>query len=102
MKHPGKIVITDNKVKLEYHELKEPTKEMFKCYSTLIQEKAYNRALKEYEASKRVIEVSNAEKYICCNMACIKLEGKFREFVHNNTLCEAEVENNVATIIKIN
>ena len=62
MKQPGKIVITDNKVKFEYYKLEKPNIESHwyrkKGILTLRVGK-YEADYKKYKASKRIIEVSN-------------------------------------------
>ena len=60
----------------------------------------YNKALKDYEASKQLIEVENAEKYSEIYLASIFLDGKFKD-VNNNQLCTAEIKNNKAIIISL-
>jgi len=94
----GKIVIgIDRKIYFEYYKLEKPTKEMFICYSIWIQKKAYNRALKEYEASKQLIEVENVfwnfekKEWICLLIWRI---------IRNNQKCKAEV-NGKATIVEL-
>lgn len=114
MNQPGKIVITD-KVYFEYFQLYKPDKKELKYYhnSTLISNQLrseYLKNVKEYEASKRIVEVSNVFPCLLPRLNEQKVDiyydvifqDKSFEQVKNNQPCEAEVENNIATITKIN
>ena len=100
MKRPGYIRFIDNKVKFEYHKLEKPNKDYY------IQRSLNYRAmklLKEYEASKRVIEVNNETCHFLTKVKKLKwILLSHWEIAKDNQPCEAEVENNIATIIKIN
>ena len=97
----GCIEITD-KVRFVYHELPNPEKKDYISNHYLVTNAKYGKALNEYEASKRTIEVSNVKKvktiwmykYRC---GYIKLAGKM---VINNNPCKAEV-NGTAKIIEL-
>lgn len=95
----GYIRFIDNKVKFEYYQLYKPDKKDYYHSSVLISNQLkleYLKDYKEYEASKRVIKVEND----CFRIADWALQAIKAEI--NNQPCEAEVENNIATIIKIN
>ena len=95
---PGKIVIIDNKVKFEYYKLEKPINPGID--GSFSEDINYIKDVEKFIASKRVIEVSNYKIF----------HGKSKDFyiilnkeeVFNNQPCEAEVNNNVAIIIKIN
>lgn len=108
----GHIEIKDDKVIFVYHEIWKPYRADYYEYSdyekgeVYFNTKSYNRDLKEYEASKREVEVENiiwGELCKCwifnCENPLDELEGGI-EAVHNQP-CEAEVTNGKATIIKI-
>ena len=104
----GKIVLKENKVKFEYHELEKPDKTSFYVPVYGHREKAFEMAMKKHETLKRIIKVSNAYK-VKLNTFGYKVHRLLdkSDNIINVTLkdkqsCEAEVENNVATIIKIN
>ena len=107
---PGYIEITD-KVRFVYHEKEKPNKDEF--WNTLFSLRkiflkvCYSIAMKEYEASKQTIEVSNDSYANCFNLDD---DGKIDSFwiiikgtknlLQNNQPCKAEV-NGKATIIEL-
>jgi len=116
----GKIRIKD-KVYFEPEGLEKPKerdyyKHVFIDFETVpvFKELVYNKAMKEYEASKQLVEVSNyGEKYICpqCgDFPDIIYPKEQRSWCHkcvvswfyvtNNQSCKAEV-NGTATIIEL-
>ena len=101
MKHPGKIVIIANKVKFEYYELEKPDK---KTYNKAKLYNFENLIIQKYEASKQLIEVNNVT-WKRKGIKWIKTQQDSNHYAFekytNGQSCEAEVENNVAVIIKI-
>lgn len=111
MKQPGHIRIKDNKVYFKPDGLEKPNEKDF--YGTrknkfIFHISYYKKVMAEYEASKRVIEVSNVfwseltKLWIFTGSHLIKGIKLTKGEVENNQPCEAEIENNVAMIIKIN
>lgn len=111
MKHSGKIVIKDNRVYFEPDGLEKPDKENYYGYICNPQrprvkyrrgrlyEKEYQKDMKEYEASKQLIEVSN---YWCGYRGIIRMAiNEEAERIENNQPCEAEITDK-AIITKIN
>ena len=90
---PGHIEIQDNKVIFVYHELKKPKRE--EHYTQIEFEKAVN----EYKASKREVEVRDVPINITDKVCFIQLRNRERCVKHNQP-CEAEV-NGKAVITKI-
>ncbi len=95
----GKILITD-KVIFVYYELPKPEKAN---YSTRNNYLSFQKAMKKYEASKQLIEVSNvyydAENFEWWyDVECIKED---LGLVKNNQPCKAEVTGNKAEIIEL-
>ncbi len=107
MVKPGYIQIVDNKIFFEPDGLKKPKKIWFKTYNPEIQEKAFNIALKAYEASKQLIEVINEYDpfKVDKSLYWILLSNKDLpvnwHVTENNQPCKAEVENDKATIIEL-
>ena len=101
---PGHIRIgIDRKIYFEYYKLDKPKKQHFKTYNLEIQEKAFNYAMQQYEASIQLIEVENVfwgqlnsewvyEDILCYDDRIVK-DGEF---------CKAEITRNTCTIIELN
>ena len=106
MKQPGKIAIKDNKVYFEPDGLEKPKKDEFHSLNPWYQR--YINDMKEYEASKQLVEVRNVFKLWGTlspdgktNLKEVWMMNNKTEY-KNNQPCEAEVENNKAVITKIN
>lgn len=102
MKKPGYIRFIDNKVKFEYYELEKPDIDDY-ISEFLDGLEDFYQAERDYEASKRVIEVSNI-LYYRGNPETAALTFETKEepiFVIGGESCKAEVENNIATIIEL-
>ena len=95
---PGKIVIKE-KVYFEPKGLEKPNKDHYNLNELFVFE-SYQRSLIAYEASKRVIEISN-EQWSENNkdISAITIRKKI-ELIENNTPCKAEI-NGTAKIIKL-
>lgn len=112
MKHLGHIRIKDNKVIFVYRELPVPRKDAYQIQQVGVvagnivetesfRERDFLEAMKEYNASKREVEVSNAEEPFCGYESCTYLKiGKVKYVIKDNQPCEAEI-NGKAKIIKI-
>lgn len=112
----GKIKIKDNEIVFVYFELPEPKWIDYNDIGFSLEQKAlkgtYNQAMKEYEASKREVEVENiivvTDKKSKFLLKCYVNENDMRfkskffvgEFIKHNQPCEAEV-NGKAMITKI-
>jgi len=91
---PGYIRFIDGKVKFEYYELEKSDKQKFwNVEFTHFLKGCYSVALKEYEASKRTIKVSNFFNYY------INIGYGNYTFTDGQP-CKAEV-NGTATIIEL-
>jgi len=115
---PGKIVITD-KVYFKPDGIEKPNKDDYYGYIFYdpqhpkinyghgrFYKKEYENDLKEYEASKRLIEVENWVTIDIPNKNCsILLPGKKQgqhEYVWDNQKCKAEVNDDKAEIVELN
>jgi len=98
---PGYIRLIDGKVKFEYYKMKKPKRENW--YKIAFCEKDYNEAMKEYEASKRVIEVSNGKRKVK-NQMWILVKNDSNHYTwtkfKDNTPCKAGINEKV-TIIEL-
>ena len=89
----GKIVI-DKKVYFEYYELEKPNCEVFNYHT-------YYTDMKEYEASKQLIEVTNENDISKRGGYWIQLLNRFWTEVEDNASCKAGIIDNKATIIEL-
>jgi len=99
---PGYIRLIDGKVKFEYYELEKPDSYTYeRARDFNFDCSYYQNEIKEYEASKRTIEVSN-EIYPVTIMLDKKwiLLKKDWKIVKGNETCEAEVTDK-ATIVEL-
>ena len=103
----GKIIITD-KVYFEYYYLEKPDiKHYFRWYN--IPERPFNTAMKEYEASKQLIEVENVVPHLMPRLNEQKADVYYDvifskdnfEQIKNNQICKAEIKDNKAIIISL-
>ena len=94
---PGKIIIT-NKVYFEYYELERPNPSDYFIPETQQISGQFGKDLKEYEASKRSVEVSNAHWNIDKKKWAVMFVW---EFIKNNQPCRAEITKDTCTIIKL-
>ena len=94
---PGKIRIKD-KVYFEYHELEKP----LPSYESGCHLEYHKLKLKEYKASKKLIEVSNEHivDNIYPNSVYIYIENRLRK-AKNNQPCKAKITENTCTIIEL-
>ena len=98
----GKIVLgIDKKVYFEYYELPKPLH--LTCGNRKKDLLHYTKMMKEYEASKRLIEVGNkyfiADTYLY-NDLCAHI-ADIGNFIKNNTPCKTEITGNKATIVEL-
>ena len=97
----GHIRIIDNKVKFEPDGLPEPNN----IYYLFVPLREWCRAMKEYEASKQLIEVSNNNVISkdFPNIAYIKIgeEPTNSNQITNNTSCKAEITGKTCTIVEL-
>ena len=104
---PGYIRIIDGILKFEYYKLEKPEKpECFNSNSGLrssqTQEVIYNSQLDKYEASKQTVEVDNfAYRYVIQRKHPYIYSINGHPAIKNNQPCEAEVKNDIATIIEL-
>ena len=77
----GIIIIKDQKVYFEYYKLNPPP-----CHK--VGREAFFKSLDKYEASKRLIEVSNVSN-LC------------KDDIIKNPFCKAEITGDKATIVKL-
>jgi len=110
MTKQGHIEIMDNEVIFVYHELPEPERNNYYGHGLIdfetvpvFKELAYNKAMKEYEASKRSVKVSNVRqiKWLYFFYFGNKVIMHPDYEVKHNQPCEAEIENDKAKITKI-
>lgn len=105
MKYLGYTEIRDNKVIFVYYELEKPNPfngfYEVKPLKNSAKLGRFDEAMKEYEASKRSIKVSN-ELWSENNkdISGITVQGKVEQIKHNQ-LCEARVGKEIATIIRM-
>ncbi len=106
----GHIRIT-GKVYFEYYELEKPDKKDYYRHGfidfetvPIFQELAYNKAMEEYEASKRLVEVSNVKKKRISEMKkwviMYYIDWMRKQRIYGNEPCKAKV-NGTATIVEL-
>lgn len=102
----GKIVIKENKVYFEPDGLEKPVNPGID--GSFSEDINYIKNVEKYIASKQLVEVNNAYFDVPKHgliptdyVVKIKNEDCYRD-IKNKQPCEAEVENNIAVIIKIN
>ena len=100
MIQPGLIKITD-KVIFEYRILDEPCFSDFEAkygegYTTITY---FQKALKEYEAYKESVEVSNVNKVK--KEWVLKRRSYFDKIIKNNQKCKVEITGGTCIIIKL-
>ncbi len=100
---PGHIRLgIDRKVYFEYYELEKPNESYyFEGRHLLFRKDTLQGDMKEYEASKQLIEVSNVYYNPEANRAFIVFPHVSIKFT-NNQPCKVEVTGNKATIIELN
>ena len=99
---PGHIEITD-KVYFVFHELEKPDSYTYeRARDFNFDCSYYQNEIKEYEASKRTVEVSNVfwSKLSLEWLYGRKIKGTWENGPKNNQLCQAEV-NGTAKIIEL-
>jgi len=106
MKHLGHISIQDNKIIFVYYKLPEPYKDDYIADGWIFLTQPYEKAIKEYNASKREVEVENYKKisdlyFMKHKNGTTIIYPDIDYELKNGTKCEAEVENGIATIVKI-
>jgi len=99
----GKIVIKE-KVYFEYYELDKPACLAYEeLYNIRLDSEYYNEIIKEYEASKQIVEVSNIKKvsylYFFYFGDTVIMHPDYQ--LKNNTFCKAKVKDNKAVIIEL-
>jgi len=97
MKHLGHIEIRGNKVIFVYHELPSPKRRDFMMPNWTDGLLRYKKAIKEYKASKREVEVENVFRDF--DEWVLDVENQIIE-ARDGMSCEAEV-NGKALITKI-
>ena len=100
---PGKIRIKD-KVYFEYYELEKPDVVAFEqAMNYHFVSEYYQNIIKEYEASKRLIEVSNvfwsdlSKEWLFGR----KMKGSWSDGPKNNQPCKAEINGKTCTIVEL-
>ena len=100
----GKIVIKD-RVYFKPDGLEKPDRPSFYVVGYGHREKAFKTAMKEYEASKQLVEVRNVFWAMLSEVWMFEAAEGYPEFdeyvVYNNQICKAEVKDNKAEIIKL-
>jgi len=91
----GHIRIRD-KVYFEYYELEKPMK---KDHLIMYDGISFSELMKEYEASKRSVEVSNFWREF--SKVILMIINDKTEDIINNQPCKAEVKDNKAVIIEL-
>ena len=102
---PGKITIED-KVYFEYYLLEKPNKDHYWQGRNFVKKTpvTLDEALKEYEASKQLIEVSNWLTIDNEDKNCSLLLSKTSsvgKYAWDGDFCKAEITNNTATIVEL-
>ena len=95
----GHIRLIDGKVKFEYCELEKPDSYTYeRARDFNFDCSYYQNEIKEYEASRKLVEVSNYWREF--NRTTGMIVNKVIELIENNQPCKAEV-NDKATIIEL-
>ena len=97
MKHLGHIEIQGNKIVFVYYKKKKPDQYDVRKYGESTSK--YFSDWKEYEASKREVEVEN--KYSISEILGYAHIQNVGTFLSNNQPCQAEITDKKATITKI-
>ena len=106
MKHIGHTEIKNGEVIFVYYELPKPYRPNYWSWGSF-QPELFNKAKKEYEASRREVKVENVywsyqfDKWILEIIRLIKPQGITSIFVKHSQPCEAEISNGKAVITKI-
>ena len=96
----GKTRIEGDKVYFDYYELKKPDKEDFysgRVFCTLL----WKARMKEYEASKRSVEVINGYLLVRDKLYLWFTGNQSGILIKKDQLCKAEVVGDKATIVKL-
>ena len=96
----GTIRITD-KVYFEPNGLEKPDRNYFWTPKYGFNKGNFNRAMKEYEASKQLIEVENVNQVGENEYSWIIINTVNKYKIENKQPCKAEIKDNKATIISL-